>query len=69
MTNLPIENNFILTVNNDSHLKLPSTVVFDRFLIRNDDQYVAYNRNLELPVHTETDCDKITLVAKNPRVE
>ena len=43
-------------------------VVFDRFLIRNDDQCVVFNRNLELPVQSETDCEKITLVANVVRI-
>ena len=68
MTNVPIEDKFILTINNNSQLQLPSTVIFDNFLSRSDDECVVLNRMLELPISCEVDFDKLTLIANVVRI-
>ena len=68
MTGLPVENNFILSLKNDSHLQLPSNIIFEGFLLSNDENCVLLDRNLELPVCSETNCDKVTLLAKVVRI-
>ena len=68
MTNLPVENDFILSLKNDSELKLPSHIIFNGFLRSNDEKFVLLNRNLELPVCSESNCDRITLMAEVVRI-
>ena len=68
MTNLAVEDDFVLLLKNDSNLKLPSHIVFNGFLRSDGEKSLLLNKNLELPVWTETNCDKVTLLAEVVRI-
>ena len=68
MTNLAVEDDFVLLLKNDSNLKLPSHIVFNGFLRSNGEKSLLLNKNLELPVWTETECNKVTLLAEVVRI-
>ena len=68
MTNLVVEDDFVSLLNNNTNLKLPSHIVFNGFLRSDGEKSLLLNKNLELPVWTETECDKVTLLAEVVRI-
>ena len=68
MTNLAIEDDFVLLLKNDTNLKLPSHIVFIGFLRSDGEKSLLLNKNLELSVWTETECNKVTLSAEVFRI-
>ena len=53
MTNLAVEDDFILLLKNDTNLQLPSHIVFNGFLKSDGEESLLLNKTLELPVWTE----------------
>ena len=68
MTNLAVEDDFVLLLKNETNLQLPSHIVFNGFLKSDGEESLLLNKTLELPVWTETECNKVTLLAEVFRI-
>ena len=64
MTNLAVEDDFVLLLKNETNLQLPSHIVFNGFLKSDGEESLLLNKTSELPVWTETECNKVTLLAE-----
>ena len=64
MSNLAVENDYILTVQNDTELQLPLHLVFSGYLQNNSEESLSLRKNILLPVMTKNECENVTLIAE-----
>ena len=64
MSNLAVENDYILSLKNDTALQLPSHIVFSGYLQNNGEESLSLQKNILLPVWTENECANVTLIAE-----
>ena len=64
MSNLAVENDYILTLKNDTELQLPSHIVFSGYLQNSGEESLSLQKNILLPVMTENECANVTLIAE-----
>ena len=68
MSNLAVEDDYILLLKNDTSLQLPSHIVFSGFLQNNGEESLLLPKNVILPVWTESEYAKVTLLAEVLRI-